>query len=596
MSSTVGSASYRRNRRRSVPQGGSLRPVQEVTFGLPVLEGAGTPEQTGFLLGRGADANASVKGEDRKLYNNKNQIVITQRVADALNAFSQRDRNAVAEAAAQGVILSNGLGGPQGPDGRFEFYLPNVTQYYQDDMAVLYVPSSQLDRAIGLVVPGSFRQLEALEAGVPAGQVRVKSPLNTTGYLKVGSKGWLDMIRAAAAGKTQASREAIENAIGQGALYGLAQVFSNNGVNVVPYDGGNNNVRFALAPGTTIQSLGRNSKFAKDVSNWYSIYGIDPADQSKGAVGAATLKLKHADKIVGPNGETDLADINRLVTQEFQETGSTSGFSWRDGYKLPSQRRGLTAFPLRDEFDNPLTDPTNPNGKCAGIIGSGPGVTGSGRADARDAYGLRLYVKTKKHVGTGVNDAGVESAPTFSCAFTSSNVVNPNRQVYQRGGARASANQSLIEQLAQRNELLNATLPANMQDIYSPDTLSARYVNWLQNPQLTEGTDPFFMVPGGIGRGFSVGAPSQWESVMPPEDAALLANTDLQASFKAQEANALLDRLLNPEAAANVMDFRKGITVGGAANPLQGFGLGGGGANPLLGYGFGNTANPLFGQ
>lgn len=563
MSSTVGNASYRRNRRRSLPQGASLRPIQEATLGLPAVQGAAAPDQEGFMLGYGTSANAR-----RGFFNTKQQIAITQQVANELNRVSQEDANAVVDGAAQGIILSTGLGGPVGPEGRFDYYLPNVNQYYQDDRAALYVPASQVNAGIGIVAPGSFRQLEALQVGVPAGQVRVKSPLNQrSGYLKVGSKGWLNMIRETARGNTQASREAVENAIGQGALYGLAQVFRNNGVNVLTNVDGNGNVRFALAPGTTIESLAANPQFGRDVANWYTIYGVDPADQAKGAYGAANLALRHANKIVGPNGETDLQAVNQSIVDQFAQTGSARGFGWREGYTLPGQRRGLTAFPLRDANGNPLADPTNPNGQCT-LTGAGPGVNQTARANGNGFFGLRYYPRTRKHVGTGLNDAGVEAAPTFSCGPTSNYVTNLNRQVYQRGGARASANQSAIEQLAERNALLNQTLPADLQNVFSPDALAANYVQWLQNPTATEGTNPFFMVPGGQGRGFSVGAPSQWQSDMSPEEAAVFANTDLNAAFKAQHANAVLQGLLNPQGAANVVDFGKTGGPSGVANPL----------------------------
>ncbi|AVK75833.1 hypothetical protein pneo_cds_226 [Pandoravirus neocaledonia] len=564
MSSTVGNASYGRNRRRSLPAGSGLRPIQEATLGLAAVPGAAAPGQEGLMLGYGTAANAG-----RGFFNNKQQIVITQEVADALNQVSQRDQNAVADGAAQGVVLSTGLGGPIGPEGRFEFYLPNVNQYYQDDRAALYVPASQVNAGVGIVAPGSFRQLAALQQGVPAGQVRIKSPLNQrSGYLKVGSKGWLNMINETARGNTQASREAVENAIGQGALYGLAQVFRNNGINVLASLDGNGNVRFALAPGNTIESLAANPQFRRDVANWYSIYGVDPADQAKGAYGAANLALRHANKIVGPNGETNLQAVNQAIVDQFAQTGSARGFGWREGYTLPGQRRGLTAFPLRDAEGNALSDPTNPNGQCAGIVGSGPGVNQTARANGNGFFGLRLYPRTRKHVGTGLNDAGVEAAPTFSCGTTSNYVVNANRQVYQRGGARATANQSLNEQLAERNALLNQTLPPELQNVFSPDALAANYVQWLQNPMATEGTNPFFMVPGGQGRGFSVGAPSQWQSDMSPEEAAVFANTDLNAAFKAQHANAVLQGLLNPRGAANVVDFGKTGGPSGVANPL----------------------------
>ncbi|AGO82325.1 hypothetical protein pdul_cds_321 [Pandoravirus dulcis] len=577
MSSTVGSASNRTRRgaRANVGQG-SLRPINQATLGLPVVPGAGLAQQQGRYLGFGTTANA---GEG--FFNNKLQIVITQDVADRLNQAMEDDVAALQTAAAglppdQAPFLSAGLYGPIGEGGQARAYLPNLTQFYQDDRAEIYVPASADDAAIGLVVPGSFRQLQALQAGVPAGQVRVKNPSNRTGYVKVGSKGWLDLIIGAAAGRTQASRDAIENVIGQGALYGLAMIFNRHNINVEPYQDRNGNVRFALVAPATVESVAANKGFRRDVANWYANFGIDPADRAKGAYGAASLGLRHAGRTVGPNGETDVNAVSQNIINQFRETGSARGaFGWAPEYALPQARRGLTAFPLQDANGNPLANPSDLSGQCT-YAAAGPGVTQDARANGGGFGGKRFYKRMRQHVGTGVNDAGAQiGLPTFSCGRTSDFVTNLNRDVYQAGGQRALANQSAIDALAERNDLLNAYFAANggeeFTDVFSPDAQAATYVQWLNDPEGTEGTDPFFMVPANQGRGFSFAGPALWEAEMDPDQANEFAGLDVSQAVKSRYANAVVDRLANPgayQAGALPLNFAKPGGPSGVLNPL----------------------------
>lgn len=587
MSSTVGSASNRTRRgaRANIGQG-SLRPINEATLGVPVVPGAGLAQQQGRYLGFGTTANA---GEG--FFNNKLQIVITQDVANRLNQAMQNDVAALQTAAAglppdQAPFLSAGLYGPIGEEGQAEAYLPDLTQFYQDDRAEIYVPANADDAGIGLVVPGSFRQLQALQAGVPAGQVRVKNPSNRTGYVKVGSKGWLDLIIGAAAGRTQASRDAVENVIGQGALYGLAPVFRRNNIDVAlvgDYDAqgnylgdANGNVRFALVEPATVESVAANKRFRRDVANWYANFGIDPADRAKGAYGAASLGLRHAGRTVGPNGETDVDAVSQNIINQFRETGSARGaFGWAPEYALPQARRGLTNFPLQDANGNPLANPSDMSGQCT-YAAAGPGVTQDARANGGGFGGKRFYKRMRQHVGTGVNDAGAQiGLPTFSCGRTSDFVTNLNRDVYQAGGQRALANQSAIEALAERNNLLNAYFAANggeeFTDVFSPNAQAATYVQWLNDPEGTEGTNPFFMVPANQGRGFSVAGPVLWEADMDPEQANEFAGINLTDAVKSRYANAVVDRLANPgayQAGALPLNFAKPGGPSGALNPL----------------------------
>ncbi|AGO83853.1 hypothetical protein psal_cds_273 [Pandoravirus salinus] len=588
MSSTVGSSSNNRTRRgaRANIGQGSLRPINEATLGLPVVPGAGLAQQQGRYLGFGTTANA---GEG--FFNNKLQIVITQEVADRLNEEMAEDLNALQTAAGvpadEAPFLSAGLYGPIGSQGQVQAYLPNLTEFYQDDRAEIYVPADARDAAIGLVVPGSFRQLQALQAGVPAGQVRVKNPNNRTGYLKVGSKGWMNFIRAAAAGRTPSSRDAVENVIGQGALYGLAPIFRDNNINVAlvgNYDqatgaylgDANGNVRFALVAPATVESVASDAKFRRDVANWYANFGVDPGDQAKGAYGAASLGLKHAGRTVGPNGETDVDAVSQNIINQFRETGSARGaFGWAPEYALPQARRGLTAFPLQDANGNPLANPSDPSGQCT-YAAAGPGVTQDARANGSGFGGKRFYRNMRQHVGTGLNDAGADIAlPTFSCGRTSDFVTNLNRNVYQAGGARALANQSAIDQLAERNELMNqyfaATGGEEFTDMFSPDAQAATYVQWLNDPEGTEGTSPFFMVPANQGRGFSFAGPALWEQDMDPATARAFAGVDVRQGSKARFANAVADRLANPgayQAGALPIAFGKPGGPSGAANPI----------------------------
>lgn len=568
--STVGSSSNR-NRRRgagNISQG-SLRPINEATFGLPVIEGAGLAQQQGRYLGFGTAANAN-----QGFFNNKQQVAITQQVAAALNNAMRRDIAEMQTAANLppdlAPFLSAGLYGPQGQ------YLPALDRFYQDDRAEIYVPASADDAAIGLVVPGSFRQLEALDAGVPAGQVRVKNPNNRTGYLKVGSKGWLNFITAAAARRTPSSREAVENVIGQGAMYGLAPIFRQSNIDVGVQTDANGNARFFLVAPSTVESVANNKQFRRNVANWYANFGIDPADVAKGAYGAASLGLKQAGRTVGPNGETDVNVVSQGIIDQFARTGSARGaFGWAPEYALAQARRGLTAFPLQDANGNPLANPSDPSGQCT-YAAAGPGVTQDARANGSGFGGKRFYRRTRQHVGTGLNDAGAETAlPTFSCGRTSDFVTNLNRNVYQAGGQRALANQSAIDQLAERNALLNQYFAANggqeFTDVFSPDAQAATYLQWLQDPEGTEGSNPFFMVPAGQGAGFSFAGPALWEGEMDPAQANAFAALDANQALKARYANAYVERLVNPGAfqgAAAPIGFNKPGGPSGAPNPL----------------------------
>jgi hypothetical protein len=579
MSSTVGNSSNNRRRRGGAAGNisqGSLRPINEATLGLAVLPGAGLAQQQGRYLGFGTTANAG-----QGFFNNKQQIVITQEVAQALNEAMSDDIANLQDAVAdlppdQAPFLSAGLYGPIGSQGQVGPYLPNLTQFYADDRAALFVPASADDAAIGIVVPGSFRQLQAIEAGVPAGQVRVKNPNNRSGYLKVGSKGWLNFIIGAASGRSASSREAVENVIGQGALYGLAPVFAANNIDVIAAQDQNGNVRFALVAPSTVESVAGNRRFRQDVANWYANFGVDAGQIAKGAYGAANLALKHAGRTVGPNGETDIDAVSQGVINQFANTGSVRGaFGWAPEYSLSAARRGLTAFPLQDANGNPLANPTDPNGQCT-YAAAGPGVTQDARANGSGYGGKRFYRRMRQHVGTGLNDAGATGAlPTFSCGRTSDFTTNLSRNVYQAGGQRALANQSAIDQLAQRSALVDEYLAANggqeFVGSFSPEAQAVIYQQWLEDPEGTEGTNPFFMVPANEGRGFNVGGAIRQQAQMDPADANVFGTINTNQALKARFANAMVDRLTNPnayQAGVGAVNFAKPGGPSGAPNPF----------------------------
>ncbi|AJF98213.1 hypothetical protein TW95_gp1479 [Pandoravirus inopinatum] len=418
MSTTAGRSRTARTRRGANIGQGSLPPITSADLGIEALPGVSRPDQQGRLLGFGRGG----------VYNNKLQIPITQEVADALNNAIQNDIADLQTAAAtlppeQAPFLSAGLAGPIGPQGQAGYYLPGLQQFYQDDRAEIFIPASADDAAaIGLVVPGSFRQLEALRAGVPAGQVVVKNPNNQNGYLKVGSDGWFKVISSAGQGESRASREDIENLIGQGALYGLAPVFLENNIDVEPYVDANNNVRFALVAPATIKSVGENRKFRRNVADWYANFGVDPGLQARGRVGAATLGSAHAGRTVGPNGETDPAAINQSIRNRLDETGSVRGaFGWAPEFATPASRRGLTAFALVDPNTGlPLANPSDPSGVCT-FSSYGPGTNANANANGKGVMGARLYKNMIRHA-TGMRrtsaDPPAPTSPTRTATST----------------------------------------------------------------------------------------------------------------------------------------------------------------------------------
>lgn len=563
MSTTAGRSRTARTRRGANIGQGSLPPITSADLGIEALPGVSRPDQQGRLLGFGRGG----------VYNNKLQIPITQEVADALNNAIQNDIADLQTAAAtlppeQAPFLSAGLAGPIGPQGQAGYYLPGLQQFYQDDRAEIFIPASADDAAaIGLVVPGSFRQLEALRAGVPAGQVVVKNPNNQNGYLKVGSDGWFKVISSAGQGESRASREDIENLIGQGALYGLAPVFLENNIDVEPYVDANNNVRFALVAPATIKSVGENRKFRRNVADWYANFGVDPGLQARGRVGAATLGSAHAGRTVGPNGETDPAAINQSIRNRLDETGSVRGaFGWAPEFATPASRRGLTAFALVDPNTGlPLANPSDPSGVCT-FSSYGPGTNANANANGKGVMGARLYKNMIRHA-TGM--------PTYKCGPTSAYLTNPNRDVYQAGGARALANESANEALDRRGAVLDQYFTergANQfVNAFNANAQSANYVQFLEDPQGTEGVDPLFTVPANQGRGFSFAGPALWQEDMDPAMANQFAQLDVSKGYKAAFGNAVLDRLVNPgayQAGAAPIAFAKPGGPTGVANPF----------------------------
>ncbi|AVK74687.1 hypothetical protein pqer_cds_265 [Pandoravirus quercus] len=574
MSTTAGSRTTRTRRgaRANIGQG-ALAPLTSVDLGLPALPNISRPDQRGRLLGfaRGGE------------YNNKLQILLTPDVVAALNGEMEGNIRRLETAAGtlppeQRSYLSAGLWGPIGPQGQAEPYLPDLQQFYQDDRAQLYIPASaDAAAAIGLVVPGSFRQLEALRAGVPAGQVVVKNPNNRNGYLKVGSEGWRDVITAAANGESRASREDIENFIGQGALYGLAPVFRENNIDVTlvgDYDAqgnylgdANGNVRLALVAPSNIKTVADNKTFLRNVADWYTNFGLDPGPQQKGRAGAAAVGSAHAGRTVAPNGETDPESLNQSISTTLDENGNVIGaYGWAPEFATPASRRGLTAFGLVDPNTGiPLANPSDPSGVCP-ISSYGPGTTGNANANGKGVPGYRTTKRMVRHA-TG--------PPTYYCAPTSAYTTNPNRNVFQAGGPRAltdeSANQALNRRGAALDEYFTAQGADQFIGAFDANAQSANYVQWLNDPQGTEGTNPLFMVPANQGSGFSFAGPALWQQDMDPAMARQFAGLNISQGYKAAYSNDVLDRLLNPgayQAGAAPIGFGKPGGPSGVANPL----------------------------
>lgn len=489
---------------------------QGVTLG-QVVNRPGAPQDVqGKYLGLGTFANAN-KG----LFNTKESVLVDPAFANLLNQTLQQTMN-------QGTTgdrnFSAGIFGAR-PDGSLGFFVPSIQQYYPDDRARVSVPAE--GRGNQVVLPGSTAARQLNAQGIAAGLAYVKNPVNQTGQLRVGSKGYKKALVDWATGQTAGNEADMQHLLGQGAVYGLGPVFALFGIDVVPVNqGGNNPVRFRLGQGADIRSVINNAQFTRAMDAFYNSYLKNPDQVKLGRYGAASLALRHADKMTtGDTGDQgNLNASNQAIMNAWQQTGSVKGaVRWGSNngvdYSDRDNRRGITAFPLRDAQGNAVSaaQSVTPMAGDCNIYGSGPGI--SQNATSQGFYGTRFY-KTKRNYA---KKNGKAPMAQYHCAFTPDNVINPDRKIYQPGGARGG-------QLG-----LDAVLQQYGDPNFSAQDLRNRYADWIQNPE-AYGTNPAYILKGDNGYGFARYAPKVNGLNLDP-------NLDLNQAYQSYKSAPTIQRL-----------------------------------------------------
>lgn len=498
---------------RSVPN--LLGDVRGATLGLPadprfaprhlqnVYAGWGTSVNTGQNF-FGATHLVPIDGIVAGLLNQK-----IPTVAAATEAIA---------AANPGVPVSYGLGGTlQG--GGFGLYSPGVNAYLPDPKAEIKIlkvlPGSNIPGglsaaeavSIGMPLPGSLQQAQLLLQGRSgAGQVRVESPQNRTGRVAVGSDKWIGILQGFVGGTVRAHSDNVEHLVAQGAVYGLGPVFDQFGYTIAVQLTPQGNARYSLENGT-LEELATNEAFIDAVRNWYTDFGVDPANQQKGLYGAASLMKRHASRmnLTASGAPADPAAVAAAADQMLAQ-GSVGGFHWADNYGDHKNRYGLTAFPMVDVNGNPVADPSNRNaGKCMAEYSSALITQG-----AANKFGVRTVKRGKRHLSTAKGAEGVALGhDTYSCALNSgpSDIL---RTAFQAGGQFATAQRGFADALQERQ----AAMPADIAAEYSPAAMASDYVQRATNFTYGVGVDG--ARPGNLfmwqpdGSGFSKNAPNLW--------------------------------------------------------------------------------------
>lgn len=561
----------------------------------PVLQGiAGAPDFNRQLrtavLGRAVDRTEYVADDLRgknmglgtfqnagqNLFSTKESVLMVPEWADRLNDLLGQEVERANVAARQGIAdFSAGiygvLPGQEGAALSADYYVPSITQYYPDDrgrISILAIGDDTEELPAGIpsvLLPGSTASRLALDRGYAVGLAYVKNPGNRTGYLRVGSPGWRNALQRWARESFGGNRWDFHHLFGQGAVYGLGPVYYLFNIDVIPEQAQEGlPVRYRLQDTAQLGQLLQNGTLMRSIQSYYDTYLRNPDQSRIGQYGAAALLLRHSDKMnttatggAGNYTPEQRRTFNTAVARQFAENGSVAGLAhWGRGgdgvnYADFSQRRGLTANPLRLANGQPIRIEQSANkraGNC-NIWGSGVGV--QQRASLGGEYGFRFYKQSRKHLSRKKGEEGTEIAkPTFFCGPTPDYVINPDRQVYQQNQARTAPGTNL------------ADLIDRYGNGYSSDDLRAQYLNWALNPQ-AYGTNPYFMLNPNEGRlGFSKAAPLFYQQNMTPEQAQAFQGLDLTRAQKVGRSRQLLDRL----------DEGVPPTIGKQSYPTGGFG------------------------
>jgi hypothetical protein len=392
--------------------------------------------------------------------------------------------------------------------------------YFKDESAHRYEPDERARISVGtyknlpgvknvpkmVMLPGSTLAIEACKKGYPAGLVKIKNPANETGYVQVGGPGFVSVLREFANAGALIDINDMQHFVAQGGMYGLGPIYYRYGIQVKAEKERDGTVMYTTAfNDTELRKLCNNRGFINSVQLYYRENLTNPDQKVKGRYGAASAFLRHASSLStkkdADTGESDA--IVKQVQKRLKEGESLSGFAhWIKDYKTFNQRRGLTAFPLRDSSGNPLKMPAlSPQQGHCNYYGSGPGVSGT----SSDPFGFRFTKRARSYKSSGrprrwspiARDPGAPKR-WYVCANTPSYTVNPNRSVYGKGQSRGIDKADLVEALkktAEQKELEWAD-PENLYQLYSDFTFY---------PQKYK-ANPLFIRPG---FGFNLGAPKE---------------------------------------------------------------------------------------
>lgn len=538
--------------------------LRTATLGEVVNRQSAARDLQGKMMGWGTYQNAG-----KNLFTTKEPVLMIPEWARAFNGLLRDSQQQLAQAAQQVAAgnpafrdFSLGIMGILPSTQRPGFYVNGIQSYYPDDRARITISSVRdnagaLDRNIpAYLLPGSTAARAANARGFAIGLAFVKNPQNQTGYLRVGSKGWRDALARYVLRTIPAGELDMQHLFGQGAVYGLGPIYHMHGINIQPQfdrretardpNAARFPVRFSLAPGAQLGQYVNNGQFMRNVQSHYDTFLKNPDQQRIGRYGAASLFLRHADKMnqVGtglPGSYDNLEDFNNAVVDAFANNESMAGIArWGQGadqvnYADFINRRGLTANPLRDAQGNAVTRQQSQfedAGQC-NVWGSGPGV--SQRASIGNEYGFRFYKGKRSHLSTRRGAQGVKIAPeTYYCQNTPDYVINPDRRLYQAGGIRATPQQSLEQVLADYN-----------QPGFSGEDLRAQYRDWAFNPE-EYGTNPWFMLnPRSNRLGFSRAAPANYQANMSDEQARQFNATNLTQNEKSLRSRDLFQEAVN---------------------------------------------------
>lgn len=384
----------------------------EVTIGKRVSRSNAPKDIRGKYLGDGTFKNAN-KG----FYNTKETVIITQDWANIL----QEKLSTLIKTAPLRTLLGLGEITKQGY-GQYT----SLSKYIDDPRARLNITSELFPKVPKVVLPGSTQCYALLAKGYSTGLVKVKNPMTSNGYVSIGSDKYIDIIKSYRANPVIGTLE-IQHLLCQGALYGFGHVF---------YVYGYTDIKTTLHYGEAMLSMSvddfvsaiTNKAFLKALRSAHNNL-VSPDKIRMGQYGAASLMLRHSDKLTGKNGNPITASsISRAL-----KAGKLKQIShWDENYRSSSQRSGITAFPMRDMKGKPVSleqSHREDSGYCT-LDGSGPGITQ--HATRGGKLGGRFYKNERKH--SSKKSGQRRASSTYSCGPTPDSSLNPWRQDFRKGG------------------------------------------------------------------------------------------------------------------------------------------------------------------